>query len=141
MFSRAVLCLLTVFAVVHAATQVGVNNRVDGDQTVGGVHLFELHTPQGGIGLGFKIILILIIVGAVIYWYIRRRTQMAIRRHPALQQIATAASAYAPYAPPLTATALDLAAVHPSSPVVCPAPSAHHAPATTADAASYRMPK
>ena len=99
-----------------ASTQVGVNNKVDGDQTVGGVHLFELHSPQGGIGLGFKILFLLAIVAVIIYWYIRRRTRQTLLRHPALRQ----AAAYA------AAPAFELAQVHPQPPVVCPAPGAHH---------------
>ena len=62
------------------ANQSHVGNKVAGDQSVGGIHLFELHAPGGGIGLGIKVLLIGAIVVAILYWYMRRQTIRAIRR-------------------------------------------------------------
>ena len=85
--------LLVLPHLASTATQVGVNNRVDGDQTVGGVHLFELHSPSGGMGFGLKVLLIVIIVGVAIYWYIQRQTRAALKRH--LPTTVAAAASYA----------------------------------------------
>ena len=71
--------LYLIFASV-SANQNHVGNKVGGDQTVGGIHLFELHAPGGGIGLGIKIMLIGGLVLALLYWYMRRQTIRAIRR-------------------------------------------------------------
>ena len=46
--------ILNLLALSLAATQDHVGNKVSGDQTVGGIHLFEVHAPGGGIGLGVK---------------------------------------------------------------------------------------
>ena len=47
MFKFTVVFLLCANLCCARNTQVGVNNKVEGDQSVGGVHLFELHTPTG----------------------------------------------------------------------------------------------
>ena len=55
-FFAALLLLNFNPALCRSSNQVGVNNKVDGDQTVGGMHLFEMHTPEGGMGLGLSLI-------------------------------------------------------------------------------------
>lgn len=68
------LCILLLLCQCFGRnTQVGVNNKVEGDQSVGGVHLFELHSPHGGTGLGIKILIVGLIVGGLIYWFVNRK--------------------------------------------------------------------
>ena len=112
--------MLQVFPCVHPkSTQVGVNNNVDGDQSVGGVHLFEMHTPEGGMGLGIKFIIVGVIVGIICYWCVSRRLKkckQAVRPYAAAAQ-------YLPQLPQLPHYAPTMAPVHPQPPVA-PAPRA-----------------
>ena len=48
---------------------------IHGDQTVGGVHLFEVHSPSGGMGLGLKLLLLLAVVLLAGYWCLSQRTK------------------------------------------------------------------
>lgn len=64
-----------VYPVSSTNSQVGVNNDVEGDQTVGGVHLFELHTPEGGVGMGIKILIVMAVVLLVLYWCCLKKVQ------------------------------------------------------------------
>ena len=97
--------------VIHCrgATQVGVNNKVDGDQTVGGVHLFELHSPNGGMGIGVKVLVAAIIVGIIFYWCVTKRIKKCKQAVLPYQ----AAAQYLPQVPRLTQ---QLAMVHPQPP-------------------------
>jgi len=103
-----VLCLASTLA---RNAQVGVNNKVEGDQTVGGVHLFELHSPSGGMGIGVKLIFASLIIGALFYWCINRKVKQCKR---AMQPYSTAAGEVSQ----LSRYAIrDLAPVHPQPPV------------------------
>ena len=72
--------LLFPAATCNKNVQVGVNH-LDGDQTVGGIHFFELHAPNGGTGLGFKVLLIAAIALFIIYWFIKRRARDFMRSY------------------------------------------------------------
>lgn len=80
----AIIFLLT--AQVSAQSQ----NQVKGDQTVGGVHLFEFHTPEGGMGFGFKMMILLVVIVALIYWYVKRKAKSYVTNH--LPMVANAAN-------------------------------------------------
>ena len=67
------------------------NNKVDGDQTIGGVHFFEVHAPGGGMGLGIKIGLAIVLLALCIWLWMRYRAKLA-RRRRLLQPILTAAA-------------------------------------------------
>ena len=89
-----ILSALIIVAHANKNTQVGVNH-LNGDQTVGGLHFFEFHAPNGGTGIGFKIIAAGLFVCALLYWCIKRKTKSALRRYglapatnTALQQLA-----------------------------------------------------
>ena len=58
---------------VHGATNEHVG--IHGDQTIGGVHLFEVHSPSGGMGLGLKLLLLLVVILLAGYWCLRQRTK------------------------------------------------------------------
>ena len=49
------------------------NENVSGDKTVGGLHFFEVHAPNGGTGLGIKLLLALALVILAVYCYYRWR--------------------------------------------------------------------
>ena len=57
------------------AKSVQSQSSVEGDQTVGGIHLFEIHSPSGGMGLGIKFLLVLAVVAFAIYWCLRRKAK------------------------------------------------------------------
>ena len=76
MFSRLILFYL--LAVVHAK-QVNLESSVHGDQTVGGIHLFEIHSPSGGMGAGIKVLIAVVLIAAFLYWYIRRKLKKSVR--------------------------------------------------------------
>ena len=48
-------------------------NQVHGDQDVGGINLFEFHSTSGGVGMGWKILVIVSIVILDLYPYIHHR--------------------------------------------------------------------
>jgi len=91
--------------------QVGVNNKVEGDQTVGGVHLFEVHTPEGGMGFGIKVMVFAFIIGVILYWFIRQRVKKCRR---ALDPYSAAAGNVSHFTQLAMA---ELAPVHPQPPV------------------------
>ena len=98
---------LFIVANANKNTQVGVNH-LNGDQTVGGLHFFEFHAPNGGTGIGFKIIAAGLLICALLYWCIKRKTKNALRRYGliptattalqqlALQQLPTVQTPHAP---------------------------------------------
>ena len=69
-FLLALLCTSPVLA----------NNKVNGDQTVGGIHFFEVHSTSGGMGLGIKILLALLVAGLLAYYCIRRRAKKFMKK-------------------------------------------------------------
>ena len=95
MFSNALY-----FAICFAllATPVHANNNVRGDQTVGGVHFFEVHSTSGGMGLGIKILLVLLIGGALAYYCIRNRAKKYLKK-TVLGNVLTNVTATQPLAP------------------------------------------
>ena len=52
-----------------SAAANNARNSGDGDQTVGGIHFFEIHAPGGGLGIGIKIMILLAILGVAVYCY------------------------------------------------------------------------
>ena len=107
-------------------TQVGVDH-LSGDQNVGGIHFFEVHAPNGGSGLGFKLMVVAILVLIILYWCVRRKYKSTVRRYAGVSAIATAAGLpgpaaaalqYLPVQPP--AQAVPVAPVH-----TCRAPLPH----------------
>ena len=67
-----ILCLLD-FSLVFAT------NKVQGDQDVGGIHLFEFHTLSGGVGMGRNIMMVVMIIILALYFYIRHRMRRYVR--------------------------------------------------------------
>jgi len=51
-----------------------------GDQVIGGVHVFEVHAPGGGMGLGIKVLLLGVIAVAVGYWCLKEKCRMITGR-------------------------------------------------------------
>ena len=54
----ALFSALFILVLISTST---ANNKVNGDQNVGGLHFFEFHSTSGGMGLGFKIAIVLLI--------------------------------------------------------------------------------
>ena len=54
-------------------------NQVKGDQDVGGIHLFEFHSTSGGVGMGWKILMVTMFVILALYFYIRHRMRRYVR--------------------------------------------------------------
>ena len=69
MIAVYMLCFM-LFTYIDAKSQV--QSSVKGDETVGGVHLFEIHSQSGGIGMGIKILVVGLIVLAVMWWCCRK---------------------------------------------------------------------
>ena len=56
------------------------NNVHRGDQTLGGVHIFEFHAPGGGMGIGIKILVLAVIAIAVGYWCLKEKCRTVASR-------------------------------------------------------------
>ena len=69
-----------VLALLLLTPTVTCNNKVNGDQTVGGIHFFEVHSTSGGMGVGIKIIIALFVAGLVAYFCIRQKAKKFMRR-------------------------------------------------------------
>ena len=69
-----ILYALFISASANTNTQVGVNH-LNGDESVGGLHFFEFHAPNGGTGIGFKIITAGILICALLYWCVKRNQE------------------------------------------------------------------
>ena len=80
-----------------------VNNTVQGDQSYGGIHLFEWHGQHGGIGLGWKILFVLVLVLLLAYWWMKRKANKCFGLLPTLmpQAMPAAPPPPAPIAPPV----------------------------------------
>ena len=61
------------------ACLVIATNQVRGDQDVGGIHLFEFHSTSGGVGMGWKIMMVALIIILILYFYIRHRMKRYVR--------------------------------------------------------------
>ena len=57
------------------------NDMRKGDQSIGGVHLFEFHSPGGGMGIGLKTMLFAIIAAAVLYWCLKEKCRAILGRY------------------------------------------------------------
>ena len=58
---------------------IEVHSGVKGDQMVGGVHLFKIHSPLGEMDLGLKLLLLFAAVLAIVYWCLQQRTKKLAR--------------------------------------------------------------
>ena len=83
--------ILCIFISVDAKSQV--QSSVEGDQTVGGVHLFEVHTSSGGIGIGIKILVVVIIMALILWWCCRKGNKCANLYLKPAREVALAATA------------------------------------------------
>ena len=100
--------------------ETDVTNNVKGDQSYGGVHLFEIHGEHGGIGMGWKVIFIVARVCLVAYWWAKRKTSKCFGLLPTILPPAPApAAAPAPVAPPVAGYPL-VVYQHPPAPVPAP---------------------
>ena len=75
------------FLASNKVNQVGINH-LNGDQTTGGIHFFEFHTPSGGIGLGTKLLFVAFIAILIGYFCLRRKFKKAINRASNLPTVA-----------------------------------------------------
>lgn len=78
--------VLILSASANKNTQVG-NNHLNGDQNVGGIHFFEFHAPNGGSGLGVKILIVAVIAIAVAYWCIKQRIKKCYQKATSAFQV------------------------------------------------------
>ena len=111
---KYVACILALLV-----NRVGGGNSVShtgvkGDQTVGGIHLFEIHSPSGGMGLGLKLLILLAVALAVAYWCLRQKTKKVART--AAITSAAGATQYALQMAPLQMAAAGMAAGAPAAP-------------------------
>ena len=85
-FAKVILYIIALTVPnVNARGNNQVDAEVQGDQTVGGIHLFEVHTPGGGMGIGIKVMLVCVVLAIVGYWWLRRRAKKALQRTLAAQ--------------------------------------------------------
>ena len=91
----ALLSALFILALISTST---ANNKVNGDQNVGGLHFFEFHSTSGGMGLGFKIAIVLLIAICLAYYCIRRRAKKFMRKS-LLGNVLTSVTSTQPMAP------------------------------------------
>ena len=87
-FVYIVLCL---FASANAKSQV--QSSVEGDQTVGGVHLFEVHTSAGGIGIGIKILIAAVVSVMILWWCCKKGNKCATLYLKPAREVALATAA------------------------------------------------
>ena len=69
------------FLLLATLSTANNNNANGGDQSVGGIHLFEFHGKHGGTGLGIKVIVVLILILIAVYIIIRYRTRKYVKKH------------------------------------------------------------
>ena len=62
------------------------NDIKEGDQSIGGVHIFEFHAPGGGMGIGIKLLIVAIIAVAVGYWCLKEKCKLCTRRFTPVQR-------------------------------------------------------
>lgn len=71
------------------------NENVQGDKTVGGLHFFEVHAPNGGTGVGIKILIALAIIALAVFCYYKwkqfKKRLATYATQTALTTVATAA--------------------------------------------------
>ena len=84
-------------------TLTKTTNNVKGDQSYGGIHLFEWHGEHGGIRLGWKILLALLIILAIGYWWTKKKANKCFGLLPTLLNTQPAAPTPAPAPAPAPA--------------------------------------
>ena len=72
---------VALFFLFLATLSTANNNANGGDQSVGGIHLFEFHGKHGGTGLGIKVIIVLVLILIAVYIIIRYRTRKYVKKH------------------------------------------------------------
>ena len=77
----ATVCAFFVYLLLITFTSAAAANQVRGDQNVGGVHLFEFHSNSGGMGLGWKVIIGIVIFLIIVYIYVRYRARKYVKKH------------------------------------------------------------
>ena len=76
MFTMAIiaaLCFYCAFLFYLFGPTFAKADSVHGDKTVGGLHFFEVHSPNGGTGIGIKIVIFLLLVGLAAFCYYKWR--------------------------------------------------------------------
>ena len=64
------LCIYAIFIVyLFMPNSVSAGDKINGDKTIGGLHFFEVHAPNGGTGIGVKIFIFLLIIGLILFCY------------------------------------------------------------------------
>ena len=92
MFSHiSIIVFVSLYVTLTHTNQNNLDATVTGDQTNGGIHLFEVHAPGGGMGIGLKVIALITVVALV--WWIRQRYIKF--RKSATTQLGQAAITYA----------------------------------------------
>ena len=105
MIPTRILVLLCAVQVVHTVldsndihqnfdvkkSEETINDIKRGDQSVGGVHIFELHAKGGGMGIALKIIIGAIIAISVAYWCLKEKCKslVAAYRNPPMRRAVT----------------------------------------------------
>ena len=113
------LCIYAIFLVyLFMPKSVSAGDNIGGDKTIGGLHFFEVHTPNGGTGIGVKIFIFLLIVGLILFCYYKWK-----HFKKRLNVVAGAGAMIASNPMPATAT-LAAAALNPR-PVIQPALDYH----------------
>ena len=64
------------------------NDVKQGDQSIGGVHIFEFHAPGGGMGIGIKLLIVAIIAVAVGYWCLKEKCKICSKRFTPIHRVA-----------------------------------------------------
>lgn len=94
--------LNAVLVLLLLTPNVSANNKVNGDQTVGGIHFFEVHSTSGGMGIGIKIIIALFIAALVAYFCIRQKAKRFLKKSM-MGNLLTNVTATQPMLPNVTA--------------------------------------
>lgn len=90
-------CVLPNLSSTHALADQQNQNTVEGDSTVGGFHVFEVHQASADLFIRIAFVVILIIL---IYLFIKKRAKKAMRDKflsPILQQLTGSSSTQSPH--------------------------------------------
>ena len=77
-FVKLALLLSHFVAVLHTQNELHFGNNGGDHQTFGGIHFFKVHSSSGGMGIGIKLLFVLLIVGAILYWFIRQKCRKVL---------------------------------------------------------------
>ena len=102
------MCILSILVARVGGGNSVSHTSVKGDQTVGGIHLFEIHSPSGGMDLGLKLLILLSVALGVAYWCLHQKTKKVART--AVLTSAAGVTQYALKMAPLQMAAAGLAA-------------------------------